>query len=58
MIPLKYQSNFSTTLEMPLINCEISLQLTCSIKSILTAATAANQVPKFRITDTKLYALL
>ena len=29
--------------EIPLINCEISLQLTCSKKRILAAGTAANQ---------------
>ena len=29
---LKYPSNFWRTNEMPLINCEISLQLTCSKK--------------------------
>ena len=55
MVPLKYQSNFWRTIEMPLINYEITLQLTCSKKSILVAYTAANQVPKFRITNTKLY---
>ena len=55
MVPLKYLSNFWRTLETPLINCKITLQLTCSKKSILVAATAANQVPKFRITNTKLY---
>ena len=27
MVPLKYLSSLSRTLEMPLINCEISLQL-------------------------------
>ena len=27
MVPLKYFSNFWTTLEMPLINCEINLIL-------------------------------
>ena len=55
MVPLKYLSNFWRTPVMPLINCEISLQLTCSKKSILAAGTAANRVPKFRITDTKLF---
>ena len=40
---------------MTLIDCEIILQLTCSKKSILAAVTAANQVPKFRIPDTKLH---
>ena len=29
-VPLKYLSNFWRTLEMPLINCEISLDLTRS----------------------------
>ena len=28
IVPLKYLSNFSRTLEMPLINCEVSLSLT------------------------------
>ena len=53
MVPLKYQSNFKRTFEMPLISCKITLQLTCS--KILVAGTAANQVLKFRITNTKLY---
>ena len=53
MVPLKYLSNFWRTLEMSLINCEVTLQLSSSIKSILVAGTAANQVPKFRITNTK-----
>ena len=29
MVPLKYLSNFWRTLEMPLINCEVKLDLTC-----------------------------
>ena len=40
---------------MPFINCKITLQLTCSKKSVLVAGTVANQVPKFRITNTTLY---
>ena len=40
---------------MPLINCEITSQLTHSKKGILAAGTVANQVPKFKITSTKLY---
>ena len=40
---------------MPLINCEISLQLIWSKKYFLVAGTAANQEPKFKITDAKLY---
>ena len=55
MVPLKYLSSFWRTLDMSLINCEITLQLACSKKSILAAGTVANQVPKFTITDTKLY---
>ena len=46
MVPLKYLSNFWRIFEMPLINWKITLQLTCSKKSILAAGTAANQVPK------------
>ena len=37
------------------INCDINLQLKWSDKRILVAGTAANQVPEFKITDTKLY---
>ena len=55
MMLLKYISNFWTIFEMPLINCKISLQFSCSKKSIIVARTAANQVQNFRITDTKPY---
>ena len=55
MIPLKCLSNFWRTLAVSLINCEITLKLTCSEKHILAAGIAANQVPRFRITNTKLY---
>ena len=40
---------------MPLINCEISLQLKWSKDCILVTGTAANQNPKFQINDTKIY---
>ena len=40
---------------MPFINCEINLQLKWSLKCILVVGTAADQVPEFKITDTKLY---
>ena len=40
---------------MPLINCEISLQLNWSKDCILVAGTEVNQNPEFKITDTKLY---
>ena len=40
---------------MPLINCECSLQLKWSKNCILVAGAAANQIPEFQLTDTKLY---
>ena len=40
---------------MPLINCEITLQLKLSKNCILVAGTIANQNPSFQINDTKLY---
>ena len=52
MVPLKYLSNFWRTLEMPLINCEINLNLTWSEKCVLSNDTKATT---FAITDTKLY---
>ena len=55
MFPLKYLSSFWRTLEMLLINSEISLQLKWSKDCILVASTAANQNPEFKITGTKLY---
>ena len=55
MVSLKYLSNFWRTLEIPLIDCEINLQLKYSEKCILVTGTAVNQVPKFKITNTKFY---
>ena len=55
MAPLKYLRNFWRTLEMPLINCEISLQLKWSRICIIVAGTTNNQNPSFQINDTKLY---
>ena len=55
MVPLKYLSHFWKTIEMPLINCEISPQLKWSKGCFLVAATAASQVSQFKITDTKTY---
>ena len=53
-VPLKYVSNFFRSLEMPLVNCKIDIELTwnCMISS---ANAAANRVVSFMITDTKLY---
>ena len=55
MVPLKYLSNFWRTLEMPLINCEVSLILAWSSKCVLIATVNPNQNATFAITDTKLY---
>ena len=53
MKPLKYSSNFQGNLEIPLINCEINIMVIWSTNCFLFAGTAANQVPTFTITDTK-----
>ena len=70
-VPLKYLSNFWRTLDMRLINCEVSLTLTwfkdCVIRSkatrdqilVTNSPTAAINNPTgatFKITDCKLYA--
>ena len=52
MVPLKYLSNFWRTLEMPLINSEVSVILTWSSTCVITNSTGAGT---FEITDTKLY---
>ena len=55
MVPLKYLSNFWRTLEMPLINCEVNLILTCSPTCVLITTNIPNQNATFAISDTKLY---
>ena len=52
MVPLNYLSNFRRTLEMPLINCEVSLILTWSSTCVITNSTGAGT---FKVSDTKLY---
>ena len=52
MVKCKYLSNFWRTLEMPLINCEVSLILTWSSTCVITNSTGEG---KFKITDTNLY---
>ena len=52
MVPLKYLSNFSRTLKMPLIYSEVSLMLTWSSTCVISTSTGE---AKFKITDTKLY---
>ena len=55
MVPLKYLSSFWRTLEMPLLNCEISLQLQWTRKWIIASETAYNQNPIFPVNDAKFY---
>ena len=52
IVPLKYLSNFWRTLEILLINCEVSLLLTWSKDCDITNSTGAG---KSQITETKLY---
>ena len=52
VIPLKYLSNFFRSLEMPLINCKVKLNLTWKKECILSTDDG-NTV--FIISDTKLY---
>ena len=53
MIQLKYLSNFWRALEIPLI-AKLLFSLFVLKKNIKVGCTAANQVPKFRLTNTKL----
>ena len=56
LVPLKYVSNFFRSLELPLVNCKIDLELTWHKDCMISSAnTAAGQVVSFMITNTKLY---
>ena len=55
IVLFKYLSNFWRTLEIPLINCEIELVLTCSSDSVIIYTDVDNHVPTFTITKTNLY---
>ena len=50
-VPLKYLSNFWRSLEMPLINCKIHLELNCTKDCVMSAIADTT----FKITNTKLY---
>ena len=70
-VPLKHLSNFWKTLDIPLINCDVSLALSCSAncfitrleKKLVTAAQRHNPAvyddsptnATFKITDCKMY---
>ena len=58
MVTLKYLTNFSWILEMPLINWAVNLQLKWPIKRFLVVGTIPNQVATFTIADTKRYVLV
>ena len=54
--PLKYLSNFFRSLQMPLINCKIHLELNWTKSSVMsTAPDDNNRATTFQITSTKLY---
>ena len=56
VVPLKYVSNFFRSLELPLVNCKIDLELTWHKDCVISSANAAaGQVVSFMITNTKLY---
>ena len=55
MVPLKYLRGLTRTLEMPLINFEISLQLKWTRKCIIVAGNTNIQNPTFQINDNKLF---
>ena len=52
VVPLKYLSNFFRSLEMPLINCKIHLEMSWTKNSVMSSVTTATT---FQITSTKLY---
>ena len=56
MVPLRHLSIFWRTVEMPLINCEVELILNWSANCVIISTNVANQVSKFTITETNLYA--
>ena len=59
VVPLKYLSNFFRSLEMPLINCKIYLELNWNNNCVMYGADANgngnNRETTFKITSTKLY---
>ena len=56
VVPLKCTSNFFRSLELPLVNCKIELELTWHRDCMISSAdAAAGQVVSFMITNTKLY---
>ena len=58
MLLFKYLNSFWRTLRMPLIDCEINLDLNWSKNCITAVTDVANQAITFSVTDTKLYVLV
>ena len=56
VVPLKYISNFFRSLEMPLVNCKVDLEITWIKDCVISSNNAADGNVSFKITDTKLYA--
>ena len=55
VVPSKYLSNFFRSLEMPLINCKIHLELDWTRNCVLSSANGDRGDVSFKITATKLY---
>ena len=55
IVPLSYLNVFWRSLELPLINCEVNLILTCSANCVIVSTNVAIQNAKFAVTGTKLY---
>ena len=55
VVPLKYLSNFWRTLELPLRNCEVTLDLNCSENCVICGA---NRATTFEMTSARLYVTL
>ena len=54
-VPLKYLSNFFRSLEMPLINCKIHLELNWTKNCVMSTVGDNDNKTTFQITSTKLY---
>ena len=62
VVPLKHLFNFFRSLEMPLVNCKIHLELNWNINCVMYGADAnaggIDRETTFKITSTKLYVLI
>ena len=54
-VPLKYLSTFFRSLEMPLINCKIHLELSWAKDCVMSTAGNNDNKTTFKIRSTKLY---